>query len=326
MKKVGLIFGGLSNESQVSIISAKNIAKNFDYQKYKLSLVYWYKDGRAYLLKDIDRLSQKKIIPIEKFKKLFDVILPVTHGRYGEDGYLQGLLETLKIKYCGCRVLSSALCMDKAVFKTFVAGQNILQTKFKVIDYTIQSQKEISAVVRSIKKDLKLPVYVKPANSGSSVGITKVEKWASLLSAIKFARQHDSKIIIEQGLNHPREIEVAVLGNEKLAISNPGELKLAKDFYDYDDKYKKGEARQVIPADLPANTKKEIKKLTEKIYRLCDCRGFARIDFFLHSGKIYLNEINTLPGFTDISMYPMLMRNTGLTYKQLINKIIELAY
>ena len=131
MKKVGLIFGGLSNESQVSIVSAKNIAKNFDYQKNKLSLVYWHKDGRAYLIEDINKLSKKRFVPIEKFKKLFDVILPVTHGRYGEDGYLQGLLETLKIKYCGCRVLSSALCMDKAVFKTFVAGQNILQTKLR---------------------------------------------------------------------------------------------------------------------------------------------------------------------------------------------------
>ncbi|MFA5127419.1 MAG: D-alanine--D-alanine ligase family protein [Patescibacteria group bacterium] len=327
MKKIGLIFGGPGNEAEVSKISAKNILANFDRKKFKLILIYWDKHGRFFEVESLGQsLNLGEQIPLDDLARAVDVILPIAHGKFGEDGYLQGLLETLKIKYCGCRVLSSALCMDKAVFKTFVAGQNILQTKYKVVDYTIQNQKEISAIMRLAKKDLKLPIYVKPANSGSSVGITKVEKWTGLLSAIKIARRHDSKIVIEQGLKHPREIEVAVLGNERLIISSPGELKLAKDFYDYDDKYKKGEAEQVIPAVLPADIKKEIIKLTERIYRLCDCRGFARIDFFLHNGKIYLNEINTLPGFTDISMYPMLMRNKGLTYKQLINKIIELAY
>lgn len=326
MKRIGLIFGGLSNESQVSVISARNIVKNFDYKKYKLSLVYWHKNGQAYLVKNINNLSNKKLMPIDRFRRSFDIVLPVTHGRYGEDGYLQGLLETLKIKYCGCRVLSSALCMDKAVFKTFIAGQKILQTEYKVLDYAIQNKKEILKILQSVKKDLKLPVYVKPANSGSSVGITKVGKWSDLQKAINVAHRHDSKIVIEQGLEQPREIEVAVLGNDKLIISAPGELKLAKDFYDYDDKYKKGEAKQIIPADLSVKVKSEIANLTEKVYRLCDCRGFARVDFFLHKGKVYLNEINTLPGFTGISMYPMLMKNSGMAYKQLINKIIELAY
>lgn len=328
MKKIGLIFGGMSDEATVSVISARNIARNIDRKKYKLILFFWGKNGKFYLVKNIDRInrSAKCVVSSAKIVAMVDAALPLTHGRYGEDGSLQGLLETLKIKYCGCRVLSSALCMDKAVFKIFVAGQNIRQTEYKVLDYTVQNKNEILKIFRLIKKDLKLPVYVKPANSGSSVGITKVEKWPNLQKAINVARRHDSKIVIEQGLEQPREIEVAVLGNEKLIISAPGELKLAKDFYDYDDKYKKGEAKQIIPANLPSGIKKEIVGLTKKIYRLCDCRGFARVDFFLHQGRIYLNEINTLPGFTGISMYPMLMKNSGVSYKQLINKIIELAY
>lgn len=328
MKTIGLFFSGLSNEAEVSIISAKNIAKNIDKNKYRLVLIYWAKNGQFCLVKnfnEVKRTGQARI-PLERIAEKIDVAFPITHGKYGEDGCLQGLFEVFKIKYCGCRTLSSSLCMDKAVFKAFVAGQNILQTKFKVVDYTIQNKNEISKIFRLMKKDLKLPVYVKPANSGSSVGITKVDKWPDLHKAVNKARRHDSKIVIEQGLEQPREIEVGVLGNEKLIISAPGELKLAKGFYDYDDKYKKGEAKQIIPADLSVKVKKEIVNLTERIYRLCDCRGFARVDFFLDKGKIYLNEINTLPGFTDISMYPMLMKNSGVSYKQLINKIIELAY
>ncbi len=170
-----------------------------------------------------------------------------------------------------------------------------------------------------------MPVYIKPSNSGSSVGITKVADIKDLQKAIKEASRHDGKILVEQGLSGHREIEVAVLGNEDLVISEPGELGLTQDFYDYDEKYKNNRTQVTIPAKIDAKTKQEIKMLAGKAYRLCDCKGFARIDFFLKGKKVYLNEINTLPGFTDISMFPMLMKNMKISYKELINRIIGLG-
>ncbi len=326
MKTIGLIFGGPSNEHEVSINSAKNIVKNFSYQKYKLALIYWDNKGDFYSLKDINKLAVRKIINLEDFKNIFDIALLMTHGKYGEDGVLQSLLESQKIKYCGCRVLSSSLCMDKALFKQYLSGQNINQTRFMVLDYNRESKKAIDKKIAEIKADFKSPIYVKPANSGSSVGITKVVNSRLIGKAIKEALKHDNKVVIEEGLNNLKEIEVAILGNKNLLISSPGELRLAKDFYDYEDKYRLGEAKAVVPAAVTEKQEKEIIALTEKVYRLCDCSGFARIDFFIARNKIYLNEINTLPGFTDISMYPMLMMNKGLSYRELINKIIELAY
>ncbi len=329
MKKVGLFFGGLSNEAEVSIMSAKNIVKSFDYKKYKLVLIYWHKqDGYFYRVKNINNLKvvKKDRIQIENFSKIFDVALLMTHGRYGEDGVLQAMLEGQGIKYCGCRVLSSAVCMDKGVFKDLLISKNIRQTKYSVLDYKKFSEREIQAEKSRVRKNFKLPLYVKPANSGSSVGISKVEKYKDLDSGIKLALKHDSKIVIEEGFINAREIEVAVLGNNKLRISKPGELKLVKDFYNYDDKYKLGQAQSIIPAKLTPAQVKEIHKIAKEAYQLCNCQGFARIDFFVHRNKIYLNEINTLPGFTDISMYPMLMMSTGMSYKELINAIIKLGY
>lgn len=327
MKTIGLFFGGLSNEHEVSVISAKNIVKNFPYKKYKLVQIYWDKKGNFYQVKDINRLSSNnKKINLEDFKKLFDIALLMTHGKYGEDGVLQSLLESQKIKYCGCRALSSALCMDKALFKQYLSGQKINQVKFEVLDYNLDTNKEINKKISEIKTSFKLPLYIKPANSGSSVGITRVDKINNLSAAVKEALKHDDKIVVEEGLINPKEIEVAVLGNQELNISFPGELRLTKDFYDYDDKYKLGEAKVIIPAGISAKLIKNIREQAARIYKLCDCSGFARIDFFVLKNKVYLNEINTLPGFTDISMYPMLMMNKGLSYSDLIEKIISLAY
>lgn len=329
MKTIALFFGGLSNEAEVSIMSAKNVVKNFDYQRYKLKLVYWHKaDGRFYLVEDIDKLGarHRKPLMIESFSRLFDVALLMTHGRYGEDGILQAVLEAQRLKYCGCRVLSSALCMDKAALKVLAQAAKMPQVRHEVLDLKSQSAREIAVAKQRIKKSLPLPWYVKPANSGSSVGISKVDKANFLDKAIREALNHDTKVIIEEGLVNPKEIEVAVLGNEKLIISRPGELRLAKDFYDYDDKYKLGQAQAVVPAKLSASQAKTIRQLAEKAYRLAGCQGFARIDFFVSRGKIYFNEINTLPGFTDISMYPMLMMDQRLNYKELLNRIIGLAY
>ena len=326
MKKIGLFFGGLSNEHEVSITSAKNIVNNFPKQKYKLVLIFWDKKGDFYLITDINKLSSRKKINLEDFKKLFDIALLMTHGKYGEDGVLQSLLESQKMKYCGCRALSSALCMDKGVFKQYLLSQHINQVKFLVLDYGLDDNKELNQKISQVKTSFKLPLYVKPANSGSSVGITKVEKISQITKAISEALIHDTKIIIEEGLINPREIEVAILGNKKLRISKPGELGLAKDFYNYDDKYKLGKTEVFIPAKISKQENLEIITQSKNVYKLCACSGFARIDFFISKNKVYLNEINTLPGFTDISMYPMLMMHSGLTYAELISEIIELAY
>lgn len=329
MKTIALFFGGLGNEAAVSVMSAKNVVKNFDYKRYKLKLVYWSKkDTRFYLIKDINKLnvSSANRLAIEDWKKSFDIALLMTHGRYGEDGVLQAIFESQKIKYCGCRVLGSAVCMDKALFKNLLKAENINQVKFTVIDLKANTEMEIKIIKEKIKKTFKLPLYIKPANSGSSVGITKVDKFTELEAALNVAFKHDSKIVIEEGLTSPKEVEVAVLGNDKLIVSFPGELRLVKDFYNYDDKYKLGQAEVIIPAKIPTAQIKTIKKMAEEIYRLASCQGFSRLDFFVSKNKIYFNEINTLPGFTDISMFPMLMMNLKMSYQELLNKIIEIAY
>lgn len=327
MSKIALIFGGIGNESSVSIVSAKNIVKHFDYKKHKLSLIFWDKSGVFYLVKKIEDClikSRRQLVDISSFKK-YEVAFLVTHGKYGEDGVLQGILESQKVRYTGCRVLSSALCMDKAVLKEFLSGHQIPQVDFRVIDIKTHTKQQVKKIVLESVKKIGFPMYIKPANSGSSVGITKVTQQSQISMAIKTALLHDSKVVLEQGLTSPREIEVGVLGNNSLIISNAGELQLAKEFYEFEDKYQKGEAKPIIPALLTAMQGSQIRELSDRIYRLCDCRGFARIDFFIDRGNVFFNEINTLPGFTDVSMYPMLMSNVGINYKKLINSIIELA-
>ncbi len=327
-KAVGLFFGGLSNEADISIISAKNIIKYFDHVKYKLVLVYWHKDKQFYILNTIDetrKVSEDKRINVDDFSRLFDVALPITHGKYGEDGALQGLFEIQEVPYCGCGVLSSSLCMDKAVFKTFLLGHKINQVNFDFIDLRGKRRGDIEKWMAKIKNNFELPVYIKPSNSGSSVGIHKLTDFRNLKQAVIDAAQHDNKILAEQGIVNPREIEVAVLGNDELTISDPGELVLDGAFYDFDEKYEKNRTQIRIPAELDPETRQELKNVAEKAYHLCDCKGFARIDFFIKNKKVYLNEINTLPGFTEISMFPMLMRSAGIDYKNLINRIIKLA-
>lgn len=328
MRKIALFFGGLSNEAEVSITSAQNIVNNFDYKRQQLVLIYWHNDGCFYKLSKIEQiktLKNKQRLEISAFKRNFEIALLMTHGRYGEDGALQGILESQRIPYSGCGVLSSALCMDKAVFKVLMDGQGIPQVPYFLLDLKRESVKERNVNITKLKHNLALPVFVKPANSGSSVGITKVENWTKLNAAIKLATQHDSKILIEQGVKKVREIEVAVLGNDILNISMPGELDLGQGFYDYAEKYKNGRTQMLIPAPLSKQQIEKIRALAGQAYRLADCRGFARVDFFVDGKKIYLNEINSLPGFTDISMYPQLMINSGYTYTGLINKLIDLA-
>jgi len=319
----------MSNEHDVSIASAKNVIRNIDHQLFDLVLLFWSKDGIFYkidTIEDISSLKESQRILFENIKAYIDIALLMTHGKYWEDGVLQAMLEQQNISYTGCRVLSSSVCMDKWFFKELMDKNNINQTKFESIDFSLMNDKLYRDKLELIQKTFPLPIYVKPANSGSSVGISRVDDFGLLDSSIQEAKKHDSKVIVEEWLVSPKEIEVAVIGNWILTISEPGELILTKDFYDYEDKYKNNEATVQIPANISESLRWEIKLLAEKIYRISDCRGFARIDFFVIDNQIYINEINTLPGFTDISMYPMLMQSTGISYTELLTKIISLAY
>lgn len=325
-KRVWLIFWWLSNEHDVSLLSAKNVEKYIDKEKYTLVCIYRNKQGKISIVDSVSEYLNGEKLLIEDIKNHIDTTLLMTHGKYGEDGKLQSILELFHIPYCWCRVLSSALCMDKWIFKLFLQWHQIPQTPFEILDIQLDSPKDIEQKKEKIFREIKFPLYIKPANSWSSVGITKVNEITEFNDAIKTASLHDNKIIIEQWLISPKEIEVAILWNSDLLISEPGELILAKDFYDYDDKYTNNQSSIHIPASITESQRKEIQELAEKVYKLCDCSGFARIDFFLSEWKIYLNEINTLPGFTDISMFPMLMKYMWLSYSELIDKIIALAY
>lgn len=328
MKTIGLFFGGMSNEAEVSVASAKNIAHHIDTNAYRLILIFWSKDGGFYQVPTFEAcksVHETSRIPIENFSKTFDIALPMTHGRYGEDGILQSIFESQKIAYCGCRVLGSALCMDKAMFKMHLLGHGIKQAEFTIIDYAFFDKERIDALKEDVRKNYTLPVFVKPSSSGSSVGVSRVSDFSMLDEALETAKAHDDKVLIEEGFVGYREIEVAILGNESLTVSRPGELMPSKDFYDYEDKYELGKAVMRIPAPMSESQEREIVEIAAKVYTSCSCRGFARVDFFVKD-RIVLNEINTLPGFTNISMYPKLMQSQGIDYTDLISRIIELAY
>lgn len=325
-KRVGLFYGGMSNEHDVSVVSARNIAANIDKNTYELVPIFWTKNGQFVISADIQRPEQGiEILPLD-FSTHFDVAFPITHGKYGEDGVLQAILESVRIPYCGCRVLASALCMDKAIFKTLLSKHEIPQTKFFIIDDHGMTPESITMAFETIRTTIQMPYFVKPANSGSSVGISKVTEAGQFKSALTEARKHDSKLVIEEGLTDFKEIEIAILGNSDLIVSPPGQLKPSQEFYTYDEKYVLNQTECTIPAQLRQHLIDEAKIIAERAYRLCDCQGFARVDLFVKNERVYLNEINTLPGFTDISMYPRLMQACGVSYSDLISRIIELAY
>ncbi len=348
MKKitVGILFGGRSGEHEVSRNSAQAIANNFDKDKYNVIPIGVTKDGQWYApikLEDIANFVpdnyqgyQVTILPQPNNRKLvklndwqpiaeLDVIFPIIHGTYGEDGTLQGLLEMANIPYVGAGVLGSAVGMDKIIMKKILAANNLPQVKFVHI---LRSQLEnMPEVVESITNQLDFPVFVKPANLGSSVGISKAKNKEELEIALKKASLYDRRIIIEEG-KEVREIEVSVLGNEKPIVSLPGEIIPCNEFYDYKAKYIDDKSELQIPAQLPEKTIQEVQKLAIEVFLALDCAGFARIDFFIEkeTGKIFINEINTLPGFTSISMYPKLLEHDGIPMPQLLDKLIELAF
>lgn len=279
--------------------------------------------------KELEKISNE----FETLKKQ-DIIFPVLHGLYGEDGTIQGLLELLKVPYVGCKVLASGICMDKVYAKMIFEKANINQAKAVVVNtkngytYVDEELNHISTTIEEICKivneKLKYPVFVKPSNSGSSVGVSKAENDEELKNSIQEAAKYDKEILIEQGING-KEIECAVLGMDDVKASCVGQILSADEFYDYDSKYKNAESKTIIPADVSKEISEKIRKTAIKAFKAVKGSGLARVDFFVdkETDEIYLNEINTMPGFTNISMYPKLWENCGLTYSKLLDRLIE---
>ena len=346
---LGVIMGGMSTEHNVSIVSGTSIIKNLNKEKYNIFPIYidlegrWYKYTRP--LEEIEVLQvgeepkelEKIDNEIEYLRKM-DVVFPALHGLYGEDGTIQGLLELLKIKYVGCKVLASSVSMDKVYTKVLFEKAGIPQANYiyikacnntyTFVDKQFNEQKlELEEISEKVEKQLGYPVFVKPSNSGSSVGINKAKNSEELKQAIMYAEKYDTKILIEEEIKG-REIECAVLEDEEVKASTVGEILPADEFYTFDAKYKNQASRTVIPAELEQDKIEETRNMAIKAFKAVDGSGLARVDFFIKKAdnKVYINEINTMPGFTQISMYPKLWEQMGINYSELLDKLIELAY
>ena len=333
--KLGVIFGGMSTENEVSVKSAKSILKMLNQEKYDIFPIYIEKDGMWY---DVTNDKKEKIANIISYLQELDVLFPVLHGKYGEDGTIQGLFELIKKPYVGCGVLASSVGMDKAYTKIIFNYAGLKQANYEYImknkngytyiDKSLTEEKlTLNDIIEKIQSNIKFPMFIKPSNSGSSVGIRKARNKEELEEAIKYAAEFDNKILVEEGIAG-REIECAVLGNEDVIASVVGEIKSAEEFYSYDAKYKNEESRTIIPADIPEELSNEIRKQAIKAFKAIDGKGLSRVDFFIenNTNQIYINEINTLPGFTSISMYPQLWEASGVSYQELLDRLIDIAY
>ncbi len=324
MKKVLVLCGGNSSEHNVSLVSAKSILNNIDNNLFKVSTVVidydnkWYEyGGKVECLSDWKQQEYEHIDNIVDYLKKYDVVFPITHGTNGEDGKLQGMLDLFGIKYVGCKTSSSVICMDKDFSKMIFSYLGIPQIPF----ITISSNK---IKIHDIIKKLGLPLIVKPANGGSSIGISKVNNKKELKKAIIEAFKYDEKIIIEKFIK-ARELECGILEDRDFYISEVGEIISANEFYDYNAKYENKKSNTTIPAQLKKEIKDKIIKYAKTAFDGINGRGLARIDFLYDedNDQLYLNEINTLPGFTEISMYPKLFIYSGIEYKDLITKLIN---
>ena len=346
-KCIGLIFGGYSNEHEVSISSAKTVFQAFNSEinkeRFTVRCFYINKYGdwldsdssEKILTGEIDNNKTKKqeIFNQEKINFLdgiefqnIDVWFPLLHGFNGEDGSIHGLLRFTKKPLVGCGIIGSALGMDKILMKTIFSNFKLPQVDYLVLQNVDLDDKEVkNKIINEILKKLDFPVFVKPSNSGSSLGISKVINESEIIQALEKAREIDPRILIEEGLE-VREIECGIIGNSKLLTSEIGEVKYKSDWYDYDSKYNSNN-KIIIPAEIDPKITKEIKEIAIKSCRALNIFGFARVDFFLEksTNKIFLNEINTIPGFTKNSMFPMLWKASGLNIEQLVAKLVDIS-
>jgi len=353
--RIGLVFGGRSGEHEVSLASATSVIANLDKDKYDVVPIGITKEGAWLLGIDPPRLraaeesfnheegleqstavtltgdpSLRRLIPVHSNEQLgvegsLDVVFPVLHGTYGEDGALQGLLEMANLPYVGCGVLGSALGMDKEKMKMIFSSAGL-----SVVDSLTYRRNEWERspedIMDAIEQRFGYPCFIKPVNLGSSVGVNKAHNRDELAHAIDVAAEYDRKIIIERGINC-RELECSVLGNDEPIASVVGEIIANNEFYDYNAKYIDGKSQVIIPADIPQATAEQVRRWSVQAFIALDLNGLSRVDFFLEkeTGKVYINEVNTIPGFTQISMYPKLWEASGLPYAQLLDRLIELA-
>lgn len=346
---IAVIFGGQSSEHDISCISVQTIAKAIKQDTYDITYIGITKEGHWLLadsLKSIEDgswrnsevsavlspdASRKEIIITGVdgvTTKKIDVIFPVLHGMYGEDGTIQGLFEMAKIPYVGCGVLASAAGMDKVYTKIIVDDLNIRQAEYVLVRATDTDDAQIDLQVKRVEDVLSYPVFIKPSKAGSSQGVSKAKTREELIDGLKLAAQHDTKILVERNIVG-REIECAVLGSaEKVEASGVGEILAAAEFYDFDAKYTNTESQTVISPELPEGKAEEIRNAAKRIFTAVDGYGLSRVDFFLENdtNEVVFNEINTLPGFTSISMYPMLWKAEGIDIEALVEKLIQLAF
>ena len=348
-QKVCVLFGGVSSEHEVSLMSASSVIRNIPADRYEVIPVGITKKGRwlyypgpvanladgsweqypdcvpAFISPDATDRGIVKCVDGAFTLQKVDVVFPVLHGKGGEDGTVQGLLELAGIPYVGCGVLSSALCMDKAAANLVMDAAGIDRCEW---DYMTRAELPgFDAVADRLERRLGWPIFVKPANAGSSVGISKAHDRRQLLDAVHLALAHDTRIVFERFVTG-QEVECAVMGNDGPQGTLPGEILASQEFYTYDDKYIAGTSRVVIPAQLSPEKLEEVRATAVRAYRTLCCTGLARVDFFVEAGtgRVLLNEINTMPGFTDISMYPKLMLHAGMSYGGLLDRLIQLAF
>lgn len=350
--RIGVIFGGRSGEHAVSLMSARSVLAALDPGKYQVTEIGITQDGawmvgaahaqggvlEALLTHDLGRLTPAALLPDPTHSVLcalrggmlqtladLDVIFPVLHGTFGEDGTLQGVLEMADIAYVGAGVLGSAVGMDKALFKD-VMRANHLPVLESALLLRSEIEADIETALAKAEAAAPYPLFVKPANLGSSVGVSKVRSRSDLLEGLLDAARYDRRVLVERGVQ-AREIEVSVLGNDEPQVSLPGEIIPGEEFYSYNAKYHDDRSRLLIPAPLPADLTAELQEIALRAYQAIDCAGMARVDFLLDkdNGKLYLSEVNTIPGFTSISMYAKLWEASGISYPELVDRLIELA-
>lgn len=343
---VGILFGGVSSEHDISCISAKSIISNIDYNKYNVVLIGITKQGKWFIYNDNadllpnDRwLASRNIVPafispdtavhgmVTSRGEIIrlDVVFPVLHGKNGEDGTVQGLLQLAQIPYVGCDATSSGVCMDKAVANAVADAFGIPQAKWcpvSIYDY----RKDADSCINAAIEKLGFPIFVKPANAGSSVGISKAHNKEELYIAMEIAFKEDKKVVLEEFIDG-YEVECAVLGNSEPVAGEVGQIIAAAEFYDYDAKYNNPQSELHIPAQIPVEKREEVKAQAIQSYKALGCEGMARVDFFVtkEDSRVLLNEVNTIPGQTEISMYPKLFEAVGVSYKELIDRLISLA-
>lgn len=333
---VAVIFGGRSGEHEVSLMSARSVLSVLDAARYQVTQIGITHEGKWLTGEDvIGKFEKNKLDGLEHFAlspdpsdshKKIDIFFPILHGTFGEDGTIQGLFELADVAYVGAGVVGSSVGMDKGIFKDVMIANNIPTVDTMVVRRS-EIEQDMLSVIEEAEKIGEYPLFTKPANLGSSVGVTRCSNRSDLQEGLMEAASFDRRVLVQKGIRNAREIEVSVLGNNEPIASVTGEVLPSREFYSYESKYIDGTSGLQIPANLPVDVAERICDYAVRAYKAIDCAGMARVDFFVEkdTNRVYLNELNSIPGFTEISMYPKLWEASGLSYQKLVDRLIELA-